>query len=71
MDFDHIGGRCQFENCNQLDYLPFECNLCNKVFCVDHKSYDQHNCKAINKNTVKKTKSNVNRCHFCKKKRDF
>lgn len=74
MDFDDIGGRCQFENCNQLDYLPFECNLCNKVFCLNHKSYDQHMCMEFNKKKIiktKKTKNNINRCHFCNKKELF
>jgi len=73
MEFDDLGGRCQYNDCNQLDYLPFECNLCKKILCLNHKSYDQHECTVFyKKNDIKpKPKSNTNKCHFCNKKQIF
>ena len=44
MEFN-IGEHCQLEECNQLDFLPFKCDLCKKIFCLKHKSYDDHKCE--------------------------
>ena len=74
MEFSDLGARCSMKECNQQDYLPFKCNLCNKFYCLNHKSYDQHNCIEYNaksnnrineKNIIKKK---INRCHVCNKK---
>ncbi|RUS76349.1 hypothetical protein EGW08_015879 [Elysia chlorotica] len=46
MELPHIGRNCEAVNCNQLDFLPFVCNGCGKVFCLQHKSCDQHGCTA-------------------------
>ncbi|XGW15000.1 hypothetical protein V3C99_000909 [Haemonchus contortus] len=32
-----LGGRCFFENCKRLDFLPFTCPLCKECFCSDHR----------------------------------
>ncbi|MCL7050816.1 hypothetical protein MKW94_017638 [Papaver nudicaule] len=42
--FPDLGGHCEFSGCNQLDFLPFDCNLCSKIFCVEHKSCKSHEC---------------------------
>lgn len=42
----NLGKNCQY--CNQLDFLPFICEFCNKTFCSNHRTIEQHNC--INKN---------------------
>lgn len=42
--FPDLGQHCQLPDCHQLDFLPFDCNRCQKVFCVEHRSYKSHNC---------------------------
>lgn len=42
--FPELGAHCQDPECNQLDFLPFTCDSCRKVFCLDHRSYKSHNC---------------------------
>ncbi|KAK7019793.1 zinc finger, AN1-type domain [Halocaridina rubra] len=44
MELPHLGQHCSEPTCRQLDFLPFTCNLCKKVFCVDHHKYDAHSC---------------------------
>ncbi|GFN93040.1 An1-type Zinc finger protein 1-like [Plakobranchus ocellatus] len=46
MELPHIGQNCDAENCNQLDFLPFKCDHCGKVFCLQHKFCDDHKCTA-------------------------
>ncbi|RFU29047.1 hypothetical protein B7463_g7291, partial [Scytalidium lignicola] len=40
-----IGKHCQFEYCNQLDFLPFRCQSCRGTFCLDHRTETGHHCK--------------------------
>ncbi|XP_043725307.1 zinc finger AN1 domain-containing stress-associated protein 12 [Telopea speciosissima] len=42
--FPDLGKHCQHEDCHQLDFLPFKCDGCRKVFCLEHKSYKSHEC---------------------------
>jgi uncharacterized C2H2 Zn-finger protein len=42
MEFAHIGKSCA--HCNSQDFLPFTCDCCNSVFCLEHRSYIAHNC---------------------------
>ena len=39
-----IGKHCEFDYCNQLDFLPFFCQSCRKTFCLDHRSETSHKC---------------------------
>jgi predicted nucleic acid binding AN1-type Zn finger protein len=39
-----VGQHCQFDYCNQLDFLPFFCQSCNKTFCLDHRTETSHQC---------------------------
>ena len=39
-----IGQHCSYASCQQLDFLPFTCDRCQKVFCKEHRSPDSHNC---------------------------
>ncbi|KAI8541539.1 hypothetical protein RHMOL_Rhmol08G0069400 [Rhododendron molle] len=49
--FPDLGAHCQDPECKQLDFLPFKCDSCRKVFCLDHRSYESHNCpKSDHKN---------------------
>ncbi|KAI5571815.1 hypothetical protein POPTR_011G138500v4 [Populus trichocarpa] len=42
--FPDLGRHCQHSECKQLDFLPFNCNGCRKVFCLEHRSYKSHEC---------------------------
>ncbi|XP_052196231.1 zinc finger AN1 domain-containing stress-associated protein 12 [Diospyros lotus] len=42
--FPDLGMHCQHPECNQLDFLPFDCDSCHKVFCLEHRSYRSHEC---------------------------
>ncbi|RWR84377.1 zinc finger protein [Cinnamomum micranthum f. kanehirae] len=42
--FPELGQHCQQSSCNQLDFLPFKCDACTQVFCLEHRSYKSHNC---------------------------
>ncbi|XP_075930142.1 AN1-type zinc finger protein 1 isoform X2 [Petromyzon marinus] len=39
-----VGHHCAVEHCGQLDFLPFVCNGCGKVFCLEHRGKDDHAC---------------------------
>ncbi|KAJ0965344.1 hypothetical protein J5N97_026482 [Dioscorea zingiberensis] len=42
--FPELGAHCSYEDCNQLDFLPFRCDGCQKVFCLEHRKYIEHAC---------------------------
>ncbi|XVE67996.1 hypothetical protein DITRI_Ditri09bG0033000 [Diplodiscus trichospermus] len=42
--FPDLGKHCQHSACHQLDFLPFICEGCHKVFCLEHRSYRSHEC---------------------------
>ncbi|KAF8648039.1 hypothetical protein HU200_065076 [Digitaria exilis] len=42
--FPDLGAQCDEAGCNQLDFLPFECDGCGKVFCAAHRTYRDHGC---------------------------
>ncbi|GAB2276583.1 Zinc finger AN1 domain-containing stress-associated protein 12 [Dionaea muscipula] len=42
--FPDLGRHCQLPDCNQLDFLPFTCDGCHQVFCLEHRSYKSHEC---------------------------
>ncbi|KAL6520316.1 Zinc finger AN1 domain-containing stress-associated protein 12 [Orobanche minor] len=58
--FSDLGSHCQHSDCHQLDFLPFTCNSCRKVFCLDHRSYKSHNCPKSNISSRK-----VSVCEIC------
>lgn len=39
-----VGKHCQYEYCNQLDFLPFFCQSCSHTFCLDHRTETSHKC---------------------------
>jgi hypothetical protein len=41
-----IGRHCSVPECFQLDFLPFVCDCCSKVYCLDHRTYAAHACPA-------------------------
>uniref|UniRef100_A0A8C5QU31 Zinc finger AN1-type containing 1 n=1 Tax=Leptobrachium leishanense TaxID=445787 RepID=A0A8C5QU31_9ANUR len=42
-----VGQQCGAEHCGQLDFLPFVCDSCSKVFCIQHRSRDSHGCPEV------------------------
>lgn len=44
MELPNIGKHCSLKSCNQLDFLPFKCSLCNDIFCGEHYKQDSHPC---------------------------
>ncbi|KAF0690449.1 Aste57867_18181 [Aphanomyces stellatus] len=39
-----IGEHCSKPGCNQKDFLPFACDCCEGVFCLEHRTYTAHAC---------------------------
>ncbi|KAF7691815.1 AN1-type zinc finger protein 1 isoform X2 [Silurus meridionalis] len=42
-----VGRHCQIEYCKQKDFLPFVCEGCSGVFCLEHRSRDSHSCPEV------------------------
>ena len=40
------GANCEVSGCFQRDFLPFKCDLCQKIVCLAHKTYAAHSCEA-------------------------
>lgn len=40
-----IGSRCGVSGCSTHDFLPFKCQACTGVFCLEHRTYDGHGCQ--------------------------
>ncbi|KAK2419762.1 hypothetical protein P8452_50142 [Trifolium repens] len=51
--FPDLGKHCQHLDCHQLDFLPFTCDGCKQVFCVEHRSYKAHECPKHDHNSRK------------------
>lgn len=65
MEFSNLGKHCS--KCKQQDYLPFECDYCNKILCKEHRSGSNHKC--IHEDTLKNIKKEKKpRCTNCKRK---
>ncbi|XP_026148127.1 AN1-type zinc finger protein 1 [Mastacembelus armatus] len=39
-----IGKHCQVKSCSLKDFLPFVCDSCSGVFCLEHRSREAHSC---------------------------
>lgn len=37
--------------CRQKDFLPFKCDCCHKVFCLEHRTYETHSCEKADKSS--------------------
>ncbi|OVA19394.1 zinc finger protein [Macleaya cordata] len=51
-EFPDLGKHCSVEECKQIDFLPFTCDRCNQVFCLQHRSFVKHHCPNANKQDV-------------------
>lgn len=52
MELPHLGKQCGISDCNQLDFLPFECDLCKGIYCKEHMSPLQHECSQYKDNVL-------------------
>ncbi|KAD0702502.1 hypothetical protein E3N88_43833 [Mikania micrantha] len=48
----NLGKQCSVDHCKLIDFLPFTCDCCNKVFCLEHRGYSTHQCPNANKNDL-------------------
>jgi predicted nucleic acid binding AN1-type Zn finger protein len=44
MELPELGEQCSFVGCGQLDFLPFNCDGCDRTFCLEHRT--SHGCRA-------------------------
>lgn len=51
-EFPDLGKHCSVDDCKLIDFLPFTCDRCEKVFCLQHRSYTTHSCPNANINDV-------------------
>ncbi|KAF4688675.1 AN1-type zinc finger protein 2A [Perkinsus olseni] len=63
-DFADLGAHCAEPYCHQQDFLPFECDRCHKEFCLDHRTYDAHNCPYLSSTSYNKQQVII--CPLCK-----
>ena len=62
---------CTFANCKKKEMIRFECKLCNKNFCINHRLPEGHNCfkvtvpKVINNKKENKVIKTSNKKHEC------
>ncbi|KAL3142485.1 hypothetical protein ABBQ38_002812 [Trebouxia sp. C0009 RCD-2024] len=40
-----LGSHCSVPACQQIDFLPFKCDCCGQVFCLQHRTYESHSCQ--------------------------
>ncbi|XP_033322204.2 AN1-type zinc finger protein 1 [Megalopta genalis] len=58
MDFPNLGERCSVDECKRLNFLPFTCNHCRVIFCMQHFQAHSLKCESFRDNvTDTKTKS--------------
>lgn len=50
--FPDLGKHCSLSDCKQLDFLPFTCDRCNQVYCLEHRGYIKHHCTKSDKKDV-------------------
>ncbi|EER03372.1 AN1-type zinc finger protein 2B, putative [Perkinsus marinus ATCC 50983] len=63
-DFADLGAHCAEPYCHQQDFLPFECDRCHKEFCLDHRTYEAHNCPYLD--SASYNKQQVIICPLCR-----
>nr|XP_011416259.2 AN1-type zinc finger protein 1 isoform X2 [Crassostrea gigas] len=65
-EFPNLGEHCSLDGCKQIDFLPFTCTKCQKVFCLEHKFPDDHSCTEFKSDTphVEYTGTRAYSCSF-------
>ncbi len=47
MELPHVGRHCGLATCHQLDFLPYTCATCKRVFCHAHFPAAGHACPEL------------------------
>ncbi|XP_068381569.1 AN1-type zinc finger protein 1 isoform X1 [Eschrichtius robustus] len=58
-----IGRHCQVEQCRQRDFLPFVCDGCSGMFCLEHRSRESHSCTEVT--VIERLKSDTHTAYPC------
>ncbi|XP_007461756.1 PREDICTED: AN1-type zinc finger protein 1 isoform X2 [Lipotes vexillifer] len=58
-----IGQHCRVEQCRQRDFLPFVCDGCSGIFCLEHRSRESHSCPEVT--VIERLKSDTHTSHPC------
>ncbi|ONK65451.1 uncharacterized protein A4U43_C07F37250 [Asparagus officinalis] len=61
-EFPDLGKHCSVGDCKLNDFLPFTCDRCQKVFCLQHRRYGTHQCPNANDEDI-----TVLKCPLCAK----
>ncbi|KAK4392458.1 Zinc finger AN1 and C2H2 domain-containing stress-associated protein 13 [Sesamum angolense] len=48
----NLGKHCSVEDCRQIDFLPFTCDCCRQIYCLEHRSYSRHQCMKAKESDV-------------------
>uniref|UniRef100_A0A1D1ZJF8 Zinc finger AN1 and C2H2 domain-containing stress-associated protein 16 n=1 Tax=Anthurium amnicola TaxID=1678845 RepID=A0A1D1ZJF8_9ARAE len=51
-EFPNLGKHCSVGHCRQIDFLPFTCDRCNQILCLEHRGYAKHSCPNANQQDV-------------------
>ncbi|BAT96368.1 hypothetical protein LR48_Vigan02g035900 [Vigna angularis] len=51
-EFPDLGKHCSVSDCKQIDFLPFTCDRCHQVYCLEHRGYIKHQCPKADKQDV-------------------
>lgn len=51
-EFPDLGKHCTVDDCKQIDFLPFTCDRCHQIFCLEHRSYIKHHCPTADRKDV-------------------
>ncbi|XP_041046449.1 AN1-type zinc finger protein 1 isoform X3 [Carcharodon carcharias] len=66
-----VGQQCVVQHCRQLDFLPFVCDGCSGIYCLEHRSKDAHHCSGVcSRKPVKSEGTSSYKCTYksCKTK---
>ncbi|XP_007185171.1 AN1-type zinc finger protein 1 isoform X2 [Balaenoptera acutorostrata] len=58
-----VGRHCQVEQCRQRDFLPFVCDGCSGIFCLEHRSRESHSCPEVT--VIERLKSDTHTSYPC------
>ncbi|XP_042893769.1 AN1-type zinc finger protein 1-like [Penaeus japonicus] len=65
MELPDLGKQCSASTCQQLDFLPIECQFCNKIFCKEHFPPDYHGCTGDYNKVVTEVVGQGGTLHLC------
>lgn len=60
-----VGKKCNLKFCGTIDYLPWLCKLCDKYYCLEHKTPKDHECSGLKimEPIAKPSQQNIKKMH--------